>query len=275
MVRTEIFQGNHFADNYKFHFPTGIAASFIDCFWESDFMTRDEQVSGQFLFRDRILPSLGSTIAVNLGNSFQMQLVGGKKITVDDNFVYSRHAPILSTHYVGNKVFGMRMINNILTEKLPVGGLVMKKNILPPLITAKLNAAHSFDERCEIMTGYVTEMVERNIRIKEIGKSIISAIRTLELMLDEKLSVKAIAKEVHCSTKTMERAFEKYVWATPKRCFRVIRFRCSINAYTSDPESFSVYEFGYFDHSHFYREVKEFSGFNLGNLKKPALELQA
>ncbi len=265
MIMTEFFQHQHFTANYKVYFPSGDAGLFIDAIWESDYVS-DADLKNDFLFRDRIISSVGSTITINLGSAFQLHF-GNRQYTITEDYVYSRHLPVLSTHFIGNKMMGIRMKCNVLSEPIPQGTLKMNRDILPKEISDRIRTAIGFEQRCDIIMDFVMNFVAIK-KIKEVAGSISQSLNVMENMLSEKLSVIDIAREIHCSTKTMERFFEKYLWDSPKKCFRILRFRNALKQYVSQPEEFSIYDYGYYDFSHFYREVKEFTGDNLGGLRQ-------
>ncbi len=269
MILKEFFNHHHFPNKYKFFSPPKEVAPFIECLWETNFET--DAARGSFLFRDQIFPSVGTSIIINLGNEFKIYCFG-EKHTVTSDLAYSRHHLITSTHYAGNLIFGIRMRSNIFLDHSDIDlcknqPFVAATKVLTPLAITKIKQASSFEERCDIVLNYLFDIVQQQKKFRFIAKNISDSLKFFESAFGEKISMASVAKELFCSKKTLQRHFEKYVGGTPKKCFRILRFRRSLEHYCLDPKTFSIFCYGYFDHSHFYREVKEFTGYNIGALK--------
>jgi AraC-like DNA-binding protein len=269
MLLTEFFNGDHFRKKYKYFIPTGDAASFIECFWETDFGPGEGK--NEFIFSDCILPSVGTTILLNLGTPYLLE-IGREQLTIDRDVWYSRLATVRSTHFSGNRIFAIRMQSNIFIGQsiynyLGTGKVFNVENVLDKLIIQRIKETGSFEKRCEIVLEYLLARISRKQITAHAATSIQEAIFSFNSLLKDRLSVSDVSKEVNCTTKTLGRYFEKYVGAGPKKCFRILRFRKAIEHYAVNASTFSIYDYGYFDYSHFYREVKDFTGCNLGGLK--------
>lgn len=88
----------------------------------------------------------------------------------------------------------------------------------------------------------------------------------LEQAVDD-FSAGALAHQLRLSERSMQRLFRKHFTTTPKRYLRIRRFRAVLNTITSlqatgNPLSWEqlAYSCGYFDYSHFYRDLLLLTG---------------
>ncbi len=78
-----------------------------------------------------------------------------------------------------------------------------------------------------------------------------------------RLSVREFCRENGVHQKKLERAFNRFVGATPKQFFRLSRFQDIVRTILSSPRSdltALAHEFEYFDQAHFIKDFKRFSG---------------
>lgn len=89
--------------------------------------------------------------------------------------------------------------------------------------------------------------------------SIISSIRDSRGMI----TVDMICHRFDINSRFLERRFSEYIGMPPKSFLRIVRFQNVLHSYHHCKGSLTdlSYECGYYDQSHFIREVKEFSGF--------------
>ena len=86
-------------------------------------------------------------------------------------------------------------------------------------------------------------------------------IRRIHLTMGN-LSVSSIAHQMGCSVKTIERRFKHKVGLAPKAYCRLYRFHRSILEMGSPTEKLSdiAYDCGYFDQTHYIKDVKRYAG---------------
>src|SRR6185437_2319134 len=92
-----------------------------------------------------------------------------------------------------------------------------------------------------------------------------SALRGLVDASGGQISVEALAKEAHVSSRTLERIFNQNVGIPPKEFLRIVRlqevFKRLQKTDTSDESLLRVaYELGYYDHAHLTNEFKKYAG---------------
>ena len=74
------------------------------------------------------------------------------------------------------------------------------------------------------------------------------------------LNTGEIAEKMFVTSKTINRYFHRVVGIPPKNYFSVLRARTALTHYVNHKADFAPYDFGYYDMSHFYKEVVRFTG---------------
>lgn len=77
------------------------------------------------------------------------------------------------------------------------------------------------------------------------------------------LSIDSLIADLGCHYRTLEKSFIQQVGQTPKSFARNIRFKHALHAFSQTIDRntpFSVYDFGYYDQSHFAKEFRAYTG---------------
>ncbi len=92
--------------------------------------------------------------------------------------------------------------------------------------------------------------------------------RAISEIVDKSGNIKALvlAKDLHISSKQMERIFNENIGATPKKIASLVRYQClwqdiCYNPYFSVMDS--VYKYGYTDQAHLLNDFKKIHGFSI------------
>jgi transcriptional regulator GlxA family with amidase domain len=86
-------------------------------------------------------------------------------------------------------------------------------------------------------------------------------------------SIEQEAKKFRLSPRTLQRYFQSCTGITAKQALQVMRIRKAITALIQDPLRFDHEEYGYYDHSHFYKHLREFLSTNTFGAKDLHLRL--
>jgi AraC-like DNA-binding protein len=84
-------------------------------------------------------------------------------------------------------------------------------------------------------------------------------------------SLKEITRQLQCSEKKLQRAFKNHFDIMPKQYAQVLKFRQALKYISLQQKpglTDTAYESGYYDQSHFIKNVRRFSGTNPGALQK-------
>jgi AraC-like DNA-binding protein len=109
-----------------------------------------------------------------------------------------------------------------------------------------------------------TWLLEQQEKLKFIFSDKIANACSIITELPVNTSLVAIAKSVSMSKRSMEQHFKEQVGISPKTFHRVTRFskiQEQLLKYTTTDWQEIVFDFGYFDQTHFIKEFKQFSGY--------------
>ena len=276
MQHIEFFHTNHFEDNYHRLQPAPALRHFIDFFWETNFdkLWKDHPEG----FSDALFPNIGYTYLINLGTAFVMEVEDQKFEMKTDGFL-PRHKAIECYHREGNKLFGIKFkISPVLFEK-KINFAEYREFIFPltyladPSIISKIKKADSFCERVSIASDYFTSIVEKYEGSTQAIKIVTSILEHCNSNNDFSSSIESFAAENNISTRTLQRHFEKTTSISSKKALQIMRVRKAVQQLTTNPSDFHFSQYGYYDHSHFYKHLKTFLQKKTIQNLKPHLKL--
>ncbi|TDH25222.1 AraC family transcriptional regulator [Segetibacter sp. 3557_3] len=262
MEHLEFIDKDHFELNYHRKWATGNLSRYIDFCWETDFETLLNQHAG---FSDVLFPNIGYTYLINLGSPFVMQL-GSNKFEVKSEGFLPRHAYITCHHTIGNRLFGIKFkVCPIVFEK-DVDFSEYRENIYPLAYLIDRNVvqlvkkASSFNQRVRIIFDHYESLLDRY----EGGLNYVQVVTAIlqECIQSNRYNISiedaAIANKI--SVRTLQRYFRATTSFSSKQALQTIRIRQAVIKLTSSPELFRITDFGYYDYSHFYKHLLQFTG---------------
>lgn len=278
MQHLEFFHIDHFEQNYHRVPPVPELAHFIDFFWE----TRFDHLWSQFPsgFSDAQFPNIGYTYIINLGTPFVMQVNDQKFPMRKDGFL-PRYNAIECFHQKGNHFFGIKFRVSPVIFETKVNFSEYKGYIFPlsylldQAIIDKVKKEASFEKRIAILTPYFLSLLS-GYRGSMHPVNIVSQI--LEECFrqnDFTVAVETLAAKYRVSSRTLQRYFETCTGISSKRALQVMRIRKATAHLANSPRSFHYSLYGYFDHSHFYKHLKQFLQENTLKVAAPHLKLLA
>lgn len=276
MQHVEFFHTDHFNQNYK-RIKAGRSISyFIDFFWETDFdHLWDQYPKG---FSDALFPSTGYTYLINLGTPFIMQ-VGDKKIEMKTDGFLPRHHAIECYHQQGNHLFGIKFkISPVIFEK-KINFAEYREFIFPLSylmdagLLAQVKQCSDFSARVQLLTGYFEQIIEEYSGSLKSIHIVSEILAYCENERDFITPIEAFAKKYNISSRTLQRYFERATGISTKTAIQIMRIRKATEHLVNDPGSFSSADYGYYDHSHFYKHLKSFLQKNTIKKLQPHLKL--
>lgn len=261
MRHIEFIHTDHFEINYH-RTPPGTGLSmFIDFFWETRF---DELWSTHPRgFSDAQFANIGYTYILNLGTPFVMQVNNKKFVMKTDGFLPRQH-PMECFHKPGNRLFGI---------KFRISPIILMKNIdfseyseyifplsylLDQAIIDKVKKSKDFDERTVILSNYFSQVLSNH-------HDSLHYVDLVSHLLDHSFqendftpSLEQLAAQRHITLRTLQRYFEKCTGLSGKKALQVMRIRKAVTHLANSPADFSHDRYGYYDHSHFYRHLRQF-----------------
>lgn len=276
MQHLEFFDTDHFENNYYRVAPDPSLSHLIDFFWETRFDSLwDKYPDG---FSDALFPNTGYTYLVNLGTPFIMQVGETKTAMRTDGFL-PRHSSIECHHQPGNKIFGIKFrISPVLFQK-KINFSEYKESIFPlsylleKEVLQRLKQAGGFHERASMLNAYFISLLEN-------AEAALTAIHIVSEILDNcsnerkfDVSIKELSEKYGISARTLQRYFEITTSLSSKKTLQLLRVRKAVEQLAKDPAAFNFREFGYYDHSHFYKHLKQFLQKQTMNHLQPHLDL--
>lgn len=250
---------------YKFYTPCGGLAPFIEYFWESAF-DEDNNPLKDALLTIKLFPSFTPTFLINLGDSYRF--ASGEHNYMPgpaDHVLVRRNKIVEYRHTPGNKLFGVKFfaggLQSLLNTSLP--GTTDKALPLDQVISSrvikKIKKAGCFEERVVILQEY---LLNRCTTAAEDDRPFMFVQKVINEYhsSDMEFTNAEIAARLYTTPKTLCRNFTKLTGITPKNYFSIFRTRKALTGYVNDTTSFSPLDYGYYDMSHFYKDVIKFTG---------------
>jgi len=115
--------------------------------------------------------------------------------------------------------------------------------------------------RISILSRFLEEcLLKARFRDKTIATAITHVIHSKQLS-----TVSQLADTFNFSTRQFDRKFKEYAGFSPKTYLRLVRLNHAIKGYSGNkPLTQIAYECGYYDQSHFIRDVRAFTGYHPG-----------
>jgi AraC-like DNA-binding protein len=250
---------------YLFSPPCEELADYIEFFSESS-ADATHAFTGNACFTVKMFPSWTPTFWINLGASYYLTLgnkhyliASGKDILVTRDTIAERHNQP-SDHLFSIKFYpgGLEAVLGI--DQSSLGGRpVHLQDILPASLILLIKRAEGFEKRKKLLEDFfLSRMKTKNPRV-HYTELVRKTIATYE-MGSMQYNVNEIAENLFTTSKTITRYFNKVIGTTPKNYLSIVRSRTALTAYVSDKKRFDPSVFGYYDMSHFYKEIIKFTG---------------
>lgn len=261
MQHIEFFHKDHFEQNYHRVKPVPALDNFIDFFWETKFEELLEKTPNGF--SDALFPNIGYTYLINLGTPFTMQ-VAEKKFDMKTDGFLPRNTSIECYHRPGNRLFGIKFKISPIIFTTRVNFAEYREYIYPlsylmeQSVIDQVKKAVSFQERVAILNSYFSTIVQAYAGSWEAINIVSGIIRHCDEKNDFVTTVETFAKQHHISERTLHRYFETATSLSTKKALQILRIRKAVQQLANDPASFRYEQYGYYDHSHFSKHLKQF-----------------
>lgn len=266
---TEIF--DDILSLYKFQEPCLELKDYIEFFSESDlgksaFFIENEVVTV------KLFPSFTPTIWLNLGGAYQISSVSKVTTICSKTDVLVLRASTLERRILPNDhIFTIKFhpgsfetIFGISQAKIAEDIIDVRQLFLPSVIR-KIKNLFTFEEKVNEIEKLLLAKIKEN---QYNG----NAVMPIKLLTDEfiksNMSIKNghLASKLFLSEKTFYRHFTQTIGTNPKNYFNILRARSALIAYKANQSTFSPYDFGYYDHGHFSKDVVSFTSKSLRQL---------
>jgi len=257
----EIFQ--NIRKIYTFQQPCEELADHIEFFSESSLEATKQHVSGKN-FSVKMFASWTPTFYINLGAPYEIQ-VGSKRhfIAGDEDILILRNSIVERYNTPTDNIFTVKFypggLEAMLDIKQPLlaDKVINLKELLPKKLLHKIKQPITFEERVELMQNFfmVGYRKPHDHYIKFV-RDAIDNFSTTGLQA----SNSDLAERMFTTSKTINRYFNQVIGTSPKNYFSIMRARTALTGYVGNKPEFIPYDYGYYDMSHFYKDVVKFTG---------------
>ncbi len=240
-------------------------ADYIEFFSESSIESTQRYI-GNSNFSVKMFPSWTPTFYINLGAPYLIS-VGQYRhcISAKQDILILRNSIVQRTNSPDDNIFTVKFYPGGLEAVLGISQLtcvdkmIDLDEVLPQALLAQIKRPLAFAERCRLMQQYLLDCFTLRKQKDHYLKFVRDCIGGYG-QADMQLNTTEIAEKMFVSSKTINRYFHRVVGLPPKNFFSIMRARTALTQYVSNKQEFIPYDFGYYDMSHFYKEVLRFTG---------------
>ena len=205
--------------------------------------------------------------------------VGEKKFNMKTDCFLPRYNAIECFHKPGNHLFGIkfRISPVIFIKKV---NFAEYKDYLFPLsylleetIIDQVKEASIFEKRVDTLSSYFLSLLNKHEGSLQPATIVSNILDHCFQKNDFTIPVEDLAKQYHVSGRTLQRYFEICTGISSKQALQVMRIRKATAHLTHSPGDFHYSQYGYYDHSHFYKHLRQFVGTSTLINMKPHLDL--
>jgi AraC-like DNA-binding protein len=254
---------------YKIYRPQGSLSQVIDTVWELDLRARDASGFEEFIFSypyPKIIFSLGSLY--ELYDFRHQQLYQVRRPT----FLGIRTFPLRTIKLQGNHLIGISFkpsgvplftthpaarLMNLVEDAAYIFGADVA------ILGDKLAELDSFDKQVSAIVAHFHQQLTFDIKLPLVNEIIGKFNKEVRSGAG---GIMELQRSMKVSVKTIERYFLEYTGMSPKYFQGMIRCRQALKAIATTKRKDEFFEFGYYDQSHFIREVKTYTGITPGRI---------
>jgi AraC-like DNA-binding protein len=265
---TEIF--DNIRGLYDFSTPCEPLRPFVEFFSESS-PAKTARVTLGKPFQIEMFPSWTPTFWINLGMPYQLTIASNQyDIRSDHDILILRDTHTTRYNQPADRIFtvkffpgGLESILGANQTKLP-GRVVPLREILPAGLIHELKTAPTAKRRIALLENYFLSSLRLRRSQDHYSKLVRDSIAAYE-NTGMHPNTTELAERHFLHSKTINRYFHRVIGLPPKRYFSIVRARNALTSYLAGPNNFSPELFGYYDSSHFYKAVRQFTGRRLSN----------
>jgi AraC-like DNA-binding protein len=239
-------------------------AEYIEFFSESSIESTQKYI-GSSNFLVKMFPSWTPTFYINLGAPYLITVGQQQRhIRASQDILILRNSIVERYNTPSDNIFTTKFYPGGLEAVLDISQLkcidrmIDLAAILPAKLLAQIKQPISFAERCELMQQFLLDSFKERRQKDYYLQFVRDCIESYNAS-DMQLNTGEMAEKMFVTSKTINRYFNRVVGISPKNYFTIIRARTALTAYVNKPH-FSPYDHGYYDMSHFYKEVVRFTG---------------
>lgn len=253
---------------YDFAQPCEELAAHVEFFAESS-IERTKQYFPNENFTVKMFASWTPTFYINMGVPYYISLENRRYlIKTDEDILILRNSTVERYNQPADNIFtvkfypgGLEAILGI-SQILAIDQIINLRQLLPGSLLDALKKPISFEGRIQLVEQFLLKAYRAKTYKDHYVTIVNDAIGEFEGG-SMQLNTSAVAERLFISSKTINRYFHRVVGMPPKSYFSILRARTALSAFVSGQKTFIPFDFGYYDMSHFYKDVKKFTGQNL------------
>ncbi|RXK86074.1 helix-turn-helix domain-containing protein [Filimonas effusa] len=258
----EIFQ--NIREIYDFTPPCEELAPFIEFFSESS-VHKSEMYFNNGHASVKMFPSWTPTLYINLGGSYQIDLENIRHtVNPGQDILILRNGETTRYNLRADRIYTIKFYPGGLEAVLGINqtsftNQVIDLNyILPPKLLIQMKQPLCFQERTNLVQSFLLRSSgaarKKDYYLKMVNDAIGEYSAT-----GMQLNTSQIAEKLFLTSKTINRYFHQAVGISPKSYFSILRARTALTAFMNNKTSFLPWEYGYYDMSHFNKEMVRFT----------------
>jgi methylphosphotriester-DNA--protein-cysteine methyltransferase len=249
---------------YQLFAPSLRLAKWVDCYWVSNFLQSESLVYTE-LFVAQYAPNL----IFNLSGSYHRNA----DICTGSVLETLNTSPILFTHPIENRLFGVRLKPAALLAFFE--GSAAEWSDAAVLLTdiwgvsvAELEEKlyNATDARTQILCieDFLAHRIcEKRLEMTDLYQNTMTI---LETSFAQANPIQHLLTELNMTHRTLDRHFQTYLGLSPKKMLRLVRFQSYYGVlHTEASKKIDFFDFSYYDQAHFSKEFKTFCGFSPTN----------
>ncbi len=248
---------------YTFSQPCAELAEHIEFFSESSIEATRQHIAGES-FSVKMFPSWTPTFYINLGEPYEIS-VSNKRyfIGASEDILILRNDIVERYNGPTDNIFTVKFYPGSLEAVLGIkqqtliDKVISLDKILSRQLLQQIKKPITFAERVELMQNFflINYRKKQDHYLKFVKDTIdVYSANGLQFNNCE------LAEKMFTTSKTINRYFNNVVGTSPKNYFSIMRARTALTGYVSHKEYFVPYDYGYYDMSHFYKDVVKFTG---------------
>jgi AraC-like DNA-binding protein len=155
---------------------------------------------------------------------------------------------------IGFSHFASHPVNELFNLSLSLDNVLNKNKISE--VEEKLFSATNDKQRLKIVEQFLLSQLKHSQTDKLISEAV-----KLIYQYKGNIRIKALNEKLFISQSPFEKRFRKVVGTTPKKFASIIRFNSILNNLNEEKSALEIcYENNFFDHAHFIKDFKQFTG---------------
>jgi methylphosphotriester-DNA--protein-cysteine methyltransferase len=264
---TELF--DNIRGIYDFCPPCEELLPYVDFFSESS-RERTASLAARKDFVVEMFPSWTPTFWINLGAPYQLTTGHGSYLIPADSDILVLRDSIMTRHNrPADHLFSVKFFPGGLEAVLGVsqtkfiGAVVPLNQILPAGLIARVKTATSFQQRKTLLEDYFRASLFRRPKKDHYSQLIRDSVGFYE-NAGMHPNTTELAGRHFVHSRTINRYFHQVIGLAPKKYLTIVRARTALASFLADRQQFAPEDYGYYDKSHFYKAVRQFTGRRIG-----------